>query len=185
MSTTFPHAKRNVLGYDVSEVEAFLDEARQAYDADPAGPLALSSSRIRQASFAMRKGGYSCRHVDAAMERLELAFARRERDHAIAATGSDSWLENGHARIDVLTARFGRSAKHRFTRVGFLSRGYSVKDVDKFVDAARQALPEAISLSAEDVRNAVFRSQFRGYDETQVDLVLDGLVDVLLAVRTD
>lgn len=185
MSSTFPRARRTVLGYDVTQVEAFIDEARQAYDADSEGPLALSSSQIRQVSFALRRGGYSCRHVDAAAERLELAFARRERQHAIVATGDTAWIENGRARMDILIARFGRTAKHRFTRVGFLSRGYSVKEVDKFVDLARQSLPGATFLTAEDARNVAFRSQFHGYDETQVDLVLDGLVDVLLAVRTD
>jgi len=37
---------------------------------------------IRTTAFAMQKGGYSTSHVDAALERLEDAFASRERDRA-------------------------------------------------------------------------------------------------------
>ncbi len=191
MTTTFPHAKRSSLGYDVAEVEAFLTRAREAYDADVADAAdsaenpRLSSSDIRQASFGMRKGGYSCRHVDAALERLELAFARRERDRQISETGTEDWIASGQARAEILLARFERPAKHRFNRVGFLSRGYSTADVDKFVNTASAALGEGQPLTADEVRSAIFRPRFRGYHETQVDFALDGLVEVLLAVATD
>ena len=53
----------------------------------------------------------------------------------------------------------------------------------------RNRLQEAgwtvIVFTADDVRSAMFRSRLGGYHETQVDVVLDGLVDVLLAVSTD
>ena len=185
MTTTFPRTKRSALGYDVSQVEAFLELARAAYDADSLGSTRLSSSDIRQASFAMHKGGYSCRHVDSALERLELAFSRRERDRAIDVVGTQAWVEAGQARLDVLLARFARPAKHRFNRVSLLSRGYSIKDVDAFVDLVSAAGGESKPFAADQVRAALFRSSFGGYNETQVDLVLDGLLDVLIAVGTD
>ena len=52
--------------------------ARRAYDGtarrdDPP----LSSEKIRLTAFGMQKGGYSTAHVDAALERLEDAFAAR------------------------------------------------------------------------------------------------------------
>jgi len=185
VNTTFPRAKRSSLGYDVSQVEAFLELARNAYDTDDAGILGLSSGDIRQASFTMRKGGYSSGHVDSALERLELAFARRERDTAIVTSGTPAWIEANNARRDVLLARFERPAKHRFRHVGPLTRGYSTSDVDKFVNRVSAALGEGLPFALEDVRSAVFRSRLGGYHETQVDLVLDGLVDVLLALGTD
>jgi len=185
VTTTFPRAKRTILGYDVSQVEAFLELARSAYDAELTLIIGLSSSDIRQTSFAMQKGGYSCRHVDAALERLELAFAHRERDRAIVTSGTQAWVEAGQARTEVLLARFGRPAKHRFNRVGLLSRGYSTTDVDAFVDTVSVALGEGQPFTVEKVRSALFRPRFRGYDETQVDLALDGLLDVLIAVATD
>ena len=185
MNTTFPRAKRSSLGYDVEQVEAFLELARSAYDTDVNGILGLSSGDIRQASFSMRKGGYSCRHVDSALERLELAFSRRERDTAIVTSGTAAWVEAGQARLEVLMERFDRPSRHRFRRVGFLTRGYSPADVDKFVNGASAAIGEKMPFTADDVRSAMFRSRLGGYHETQVDVVLDGLVDVLLAVSTD
>jgi DivIVA domain-containing protein len=185
VTTTFPRAKRSSPGYDVSQVEAFLELARSAYDSEAMGATRLSSSDIRQASFAMHKGGYSCRHVDSALERLELAFARRERDRAIEITGTQAWVDAGQARLEVLLARFERPVKDRFNRVGLLSRGYSTKDVDAFVDAASAALGKGKPFAVEQVRSSLFRPRLRGYNETQVDVVLDALVEVLLAVGTD
>lgn len=185
MTTKFPRTKRSSLGYDVSQVEAFLELARAAYDAELTSGNRLSSSDIRQTSFAMCKGAYSCRHVDTALERLELAFARQERDMAIEIMGTQAWVEASQARLGVLLARFERPAKHRFNRVGLLSRGYSTKDVDAFVDTASAALGEGKPFTVDQVRAALFRPRFRGYNETQVDLVLDGLVDVLIAVGSD
>lgn len=185
MNTTFPRAKRFALGYDVSQVEAFLELARTAYDTEATGLLGLSSVDIRQASFAMRKGGYSCRHVDSALERLELAFARRERDTAIVTSGTPAWVEANTARLDVLLVRFERPARHRFRRVGILTRGYAPSDVDKFLNSVSDALGQGLPFSVQQVRSVVFRSRLGGYNETQVDLVLDGLVDVLLALGTD
>ena len=38
-------------------------------------------------------------------------------------------------------------------------------------------------MSVDQVRTAVFRTKKRGYNETQVDLLLDAVIDVMLAVR--
>jgi DivIVA domain-containing protein len=38
-------------------------------------------------------------------------------------------------------------------------------------------------VSVDDVRQVAFGSRTRGYSEAQVDLVLDAVVDVMLAVR--
>ena len=185
VSTTFPRAKRANPGYEVAQVETFLQLARQTYDADVSGGVGLTSKDIRQASFVMNRGGYSCRHVDAALERLELAFSRRERERDISASGTESWVAQGQARIEVLLARFERKEKHRFARVSALTRGYAPADVDAFIDTVSATLTSGAVLDAETVRAALFRPRLGGYDETQVDLVLDALVDVLLAVATD
>ena len=47
MSTTFPRSRKSKQGYDVDQVEDFLEEARRAYTAD-AGQLAvLNAESIR------------------------------------------------------------------------------------------------------------------------------------------
>ena len=68
MSTTFPRARK--LGYDIDQVEDFLEDARRAYHAQPGEPTVVTAETIRQQAFTMRKRGYAPTHVDAALERL-------------------------------------------------------------------------------------------------------------------
>ena len=81
---TFPRSRKSTWGYDVNEVEDFLEDARRAYAADRSQPTVLTADSIRHIAFTMRKGGYSTTAVDAALERLEDAFAAREREKATA-----------------------------------------------------------------------------------------------------
>ena len=50
--------------------------------------------------------------------------------------------------------------------------------------AIARFLQQGEPLTAEDVRSVVFAAQRGGYSETQVDLVLDAVIDILLAVKT-
>lgn len=182
MNATFPAVKRTDTGYNKAQVLAFLEKARVAYDNDIAGAVGLTSSEIRQTSFATEKGGFSSRHVDLALERLETAFAERERAIALATTGEAAWLEKSRQRAEELTARFSRAPKHRFDRVGFFVPGYSVKDVDAFCEKVVAYLTKGEALTLAQVRHATFVSSRGGYNEVQVDAVLDALVDLMLSV---
>ncbi|MBU6264756.1 MAG: DivIVA domain-containing protein [Actinomycetales bacterium] len=179
---TFPRVTRGTRGYNTAEVDAFIAEARIAYDSNIAGASTLTSHAIRDMSFSLHKGGYSTRHVDGALERLETAFAERERAVALATMGEAAWLEKASQNSAVLTARFSREPKHRFNRAGFLSQGYAVKDVDAFADRVLAYLLQGEPLSVADVRSVTFRAARGGYDEAQVDAVLDALVDLLLSL---
>jgi DivIVA domain-containing protein len=179
---TFPRVKRASRGYNTAEVDAFIAEARVAYDSNIAGASTLTSHDIRERAFALHKGGYSTRHVDGALERLETAFAERERAVALATVGEAAWLEKASQISAVLTARFSRAAKHRFSRVGFLTQGYAVKDVDAFAERVTGFLLRGEPLSVADVRSVTFRAARGGYDEAQVDAVLDAVVDLMLSL---
>lgn len=179
---TFPRVKRGTRGYNTAEVDAFIAEARVAYDNQIAGATTLTSRAIRETSFDLAKGGYSTRHVDGALERLETAFAERERAVALATMGEAAWLQQASQISAVLTARFGRAPKHRFNRVAFLAQGYAVKDVDAFAERVSAYLLQGEPLSVADVRSVTFRAARGGYDEAQVDAVLDALVDLLLSL---
>ena len=61
--------------------------------------------------------------------------------------------------------------------------GYSVRDVDRFADKLTRYFRDGWPISIDDVRRVVFTTQRGGYRESQVDLVLDAVVDVMLAVR--
>lgn len=182
MSTTFPRTNKKTPGYDIAQVDRFLATARRAYDALDE-TTQLTAEDIRHTAFAMHKGGFSPRHVDAALERLEDAFAARARERTARAMGEAAWLEQARANAHVLINRLHRPAGDRFDRVSFLTVGYSRTDVDRFANKLLKYFTEGWPLTVDDVRSAVFSPRRGGYRETQVDVVLDAVVDVMLAVR--
>jgi DivIVA domain-containing protein len=183
VSTTFPRSRKSRVGYNVDQVEDFLEEARHAYTADRGDLAVVSAAGIRTMAFAMQKGGYSTVHVDAALERLEDAFASRERERAVERTGDSAWYAQARGAAQEILDRLARPEGQRFSRQSFLSRGYRVADVDSFTDALGDYFQRGTPMSVDQVRSIVFRSAKRGYSETQVDVLLDSVIDVMLAVR--
>lgn len=185
MSTTFPRTRKSALGYNIEQVEDFLEDARRAFDEGlaQADRALLRAEDIRRTAFVMQKGGYSPRHVDAALERLEDVFALRERESASALLGEDVRLAHARKEAQVILDRLVRPDHHRFLRTGPLTYGYNVEQVDDFARRLIAYFQEGTPLSVDQVRTAVFRAQRRGYNEAQVDLVLDGVIAIMLAVR--
>lgn len=184
MSTTFPRTRAKTLGYDIDQVEDFLEEARQAYVADPSMPAVVTSQSIRRMAFGMKKGGYSPAHVDAALERLEDAFAVRERERAVAQPGGqDAWYTQARTTAQAVLDRLARPEGERFDRQGALAHGYDVAQVDAFGDRLVDYFQKGVPMSVEEVRTAAFGSSRRGYSESQVDYLLETVVRVMLAVR--
>ncbi len=182
VTSTFPPARKGKPGYDVEEVERFLADARRAYSAIDGG--GLTSDEIRHTAFrVVRRDGYSVRHVDAALERLEEAFAARERDRAIAERGEDAYYRETRETAQEIVDRLARPVGQRFRRVGILTRGYHPDDVDSFADRVSGYFQRGDAVSVENVRTIAFRSRVGGYDETQVDVLLDAVIRVMLAVR--
>ncbi|AAT89093.1 MFS transporter permease [Leifsonia xyli subsp. xyli] len=177
--STFPRSPKKQLGYDIDEVDDFLASARHAYD----GVTGLTAQEIRRTAFPMRKGGYSPPHVDAALERLEDAFAARERENARAAKGDAVWYKEARATAQVIIDRLERPLGRRFQRMSFIALGYNRQDVDRFSARLVKYFQEGRPMSIEEVRTVTFREQRGGYREAQVDLLLDSVTDVMLAVR--
>ena len=183
MSTTFPRTRKSRRGYNIDEVEDFLEDARRAYSQE-SGISVVNSESIRTVAFAMQKGGYSPTHVDAALERLEDAFASRERERAFAVSGGDqAWYGQARGTAQVILDRLARPAGARFTRVGPLTRAYNVKEVDAFADRLVDYFQHGKPMSVDEVRTVAFSATKRGYTESQVDLLLDSVITVMLAVR--
>ena len=180
--STFPRSPKSAPGYDVEQVDEFLETARRAYDGDDAAPE-LTAADIRHTAFSMAKGGYSTTHVDAALERLEDAFAARERETARARKGDAAWFEEARTTAQVVLNRLDRPLGHRFDRVSFLTLGYNRNDVDRFANRLVRYFQDGRPMSVEEVRTVTFREQRGGYREAQVDLLLDSVTDVMLAVR--
>ncbi len=183
MSNTFPRSRRSRPGYNIDQVEDFLEEARRAYTADRGAQSVLGATAIRHMAFTIQKGGYSTSHVDAALERLEDAFAVRERERALAEAGDAAWYARARSSAQAILDRLARDPGARFSRVGPFTNGYSTKDVDAFAERLINYFQHGKPMSVEQVRTVVFRPKKRGYREAQVDLLLDAVIDVMLAVR--
>lgn len=182
MATTFPRVRRGALGYRVGEVDRFLALAKAAYDSRGTSDD-VSAEQVRRAAFGMQRGGYRTVAVDAALERLEDAFAQRERTAAVRSSGERAWISGSRELAKELIARLSRPRRSRFRRTGLLRVGYSVKDVDRFADQTREYFEAGSDLTVDEVRSVAFRAKRHGYREGQVDLVIDGVVEVMLAVR--
>ncbi len=183
MSTTFPRTRKSRLGYNIEQVEDFLYEAKRAYTADRAELMVIDAQGVRQVAFQMQKGGYSPVHVDAALERLEDAFAARERERAFQSMGQNAWYSETRRMKREIVERLGRPIGHRFDRVNILTVGYNRKEVDRLAGYLGRALADDKPINVDELRMATFRPQHGGYREAQVDLLIDSAVAVILAVR--
>jgi DivIVA domain-containing protein len=182
VTATFPNPRKGKPGYDPAEVDAFLDDARRSYTS--LDESAVTSDDIRHAAFrVVRSHGYSVRHVDAALERLEEAFATRERERAIEQMGEQAYFAETRQTAQEIVDRLARPPGQKFRRASLLARGYHPADVDAFVDRASRYFQQGDALSVDAVRTIAFRGRHGGYDEAQVDLLLDAVIRVMLAVR--
>ena len=181
MSTSFERVSRFSVGYAVSEVDAFLARAREAYEAKDAQ---FTGADIAAASFGTERGGYSMRAVDEALDRLSDAFALQARDDAIARDGEEAWIANLTERAEVLKERLERPAGERFAPGEGKEPSYDRDDVDALCDQLIAYFTEGHPMSVDDVRRAAFRRRkgADGYEEAVVDVYLDHVADVMASV---
>ena len=179
-SAPFPDARGRKKGYEKRAVDAFLEKAREAFESDDPGTL--RSTEVRSASFPLVRRGYAIGPVDAALGRVEDAFAAREREHALSRRGARAWVAETRDTAQVVLDRLSRPRRARFDRVGVLHFGYNVHEVDIVADRIARYLAAGDPITPEQVRSVAFRVQRNGYREAQVDAVLDAVVEVMLAV---
>lgn len=204
VASPFPFAPRGEKGYEPAGVDEFLRRARAAFE-EPAAPPAddadvhdarattdtaaagddapIDAAAVRSVSFALVRRGYAIGAVDAALGRIEDAFAAREREAKIAAIGSNDWVELARTTAQEVLERLSRAPGTRFRKAGVLRFGYRIDEVDIVADKLVAYFERGESVTVEQVRAAAFRMQRRGYDEAQVDAVLDAVVEVMLAIR--
>jgi DivIVA domain-containing protein len=176
---TFPETHGSVKGYDKRAVDAFMLRARGAFE-DGGDPMA--AAEVRQVAFPIVRRGYAIAAVDAALGRIEDAFAAREREAAVSDGGIHAWVGQTRETAQAVLDRLSRPKGHRFDRVGALRYGYRIDEVDLVADKLGRYLETGDSVTVEQVRAVAFRMQRGGYRETQVDAVLDAVIEVMLAV---
>lgn len=183
MHTSFPLATGSQLGYQPEQVDRFLNDARAAYEGAVEGET-MTSAAVRNRAFAVKRGGYAARYVDAAMDRLEEVFYERERRARVRAAGEDAWWDETRQLLSEVRGRINRPRGKRFRRRGLFATGYRRSQVDAFLDRVSEMFERReLALQPAEVRDVVFHSQWRGYDEEQVDALLDAVVELILATR--
>ncbi|MGM1016485.1 MAG: DivIVA domain-containing protein [Actinomycetota bacterium] len=176
----FPVVSGRSKGYHRGAVDAFLTAARESFENDDD---ALSAADVRIASFPLVRDGYVVADVDAALGRVEDAFAARARERVVREQGAGAWVERARGEAQIILDHLARADRRKFARTGLLTFGYRVDEVDHVAARIVRYLRDGDPVSAEQLRSAAFRMQRRGYREEQVDALLDATIDVILAVR--
>lgn len=179
----FPLSRKGQLGYQTDAVDSFLQRARSTYDSEAGSIKPVTSADIRKVAFPLKKNGYSARFVDAAMDRLEEVFYERERRVRMSDIGDDAWWAEVGQLLREVRRRIELPNGSRFRRRGFLATGYRRSQVDAFLDRVSALFAGEGQITTAEVRSVVFHSEWRGYDEDQVDALLDAVIEILLATR--
>lgn len=190
MSSTFERVGRLHSGYDCEEVDSFLREAKAAYAnfshegaEQSADTPAIDETTVRNASFSWSRNGYKPVQVDAALDRLEAAFIQRRRAGVMYTAGEQAWLEQTYNSATTLYPRMLRPEGERFADAD--GRGYAKSEVDEFLDRIAAYFDGKANLASKEVRRTHFHSASGAdaYDESVVDVYLDRVVSVLMAVE--
>lgn len=199
-TTTIARVGKRKKGYDVHQVDAFLEQAHALYEADG---IQLHRSDIQDASFDIVKGGYAIPQVDAALERLEQAVTDKQTQYDIAQLGRVAWKAQTEAQFQELDRHAQRAEGQRFAPAQPKTPSYDRKQVDRLIDrvlAKAEAELERISagssgrqgpeadptLTSQYVEGVSFtqRKGKHGYDERQVDYYLNACVNLLASLES-
>lgn len=182
-NNVFSEVSKFKLGYDMSSVDEFFKKARQAYESET---LSLGVADIQNASFPLIRGsGYATEEVDAALDRLEVAFTVKYRDDIKNTLGANAWSEELTARARTLYGRLRRPAGERFDTPRDSKWGYDKKEVDALCDRLTAYFDRSAIITSSDVKFASFsaRKNSKAYDEASVDAFLARATQVLLGVE--
>lgn len=181
VTTPFPPAEKGAPGYDPAIVTEFLERARRVFEGLEEG---ITSADIRAQVFPLvTKDGLATKPVDEALWRLEEAFADKEKAHKTDSVGEETFFLEVREKAQEILDRSARPASKKFRRVSIIRPGYHPADVDTLCDDITRYLQQQQQLAVSAVRSATFRTLLGGYDEAQVDALLDETISVMLAVR--
>ena len=183
MSGMFREAPGLRSGYDQDQVDAFFERARHAYEGRSDQPV--TGGDVRRAAFDLRRGGYDVSAVDAALDRLERAFAEQHRADYIAAHGRRAWTDGLADRARTLYGRLTRPDGERFAPARMGHQGYRREDVDALCARLTAYFDQGRPITSDEVRGAIFGLAHgrRAYAEAPVDAFLERAVEVLLGVE--
>jgi DivIVA domain-containing protein len=177
MGYAFVQSGTKKFGYSISQVDEFLELARQQFD-EPSRDI-VSALDVRTVRFKLVKNGYSISVVDAALEKLEDAFAAAELTKELVTQGFFEFSEDLDNFRQELVARASRPNRKKFSRRKYPNKGYSIKQVDELCSQLGKTLENKADLNVREVRTAAFKSKRGGYAEYQVDAFLEKVIEGL------
>ena len=182
MADLFRRAKRG-LGYDPREVDEFFEQAQDVYEGRTTG--SMTPVEVRTVAFTQVRHGYDEAQVDGALDRLDVAFARKQRADFIAQKGQQAWLDKIVDRATTLYDRLSRPAGQRFASPHRGQEGYDARQVDALLDRLAAYFNDGAPLKSAEVRYAVFTpvKSRRGYGQGPVDAYLDRALEVLVSAE--
>lgn len=185
------------LGYNVAQVNDFLEHAHKLYDSDDAE---LTQQDIQDVSFDLERNGYVIGQVDAALSRLERAVVDKCTEHELSECGRVVWKARIEALYRKLLKHAQRDYRDRFDSGAPHRPSYARKQVDIMVDQALDKIAFMLGhelewetdddtlngIDADYVSNVIFtqRTGKRGYDERQVDYYLNACVRLLSSLES-
>lgn len=180
MAKMFPRVRFTQTGYHMDQVEDFFDQAREDYEVGGQ----MQAREVRVAAFDLVRGGYEPGAVDLALDRVEAAFAARERVVFIEQHGQDAWMSEVANRATQLYPRLTRPDGLRF-RPPARGKGYERDAVDAVMVRLIEYFDAGRALTSDDLRRVTFAAApaGRAYAEGPVDAFIDRAIDILLAVE--
>lgn len=181
MRDMFPNVSFVRKGYHRAQVDQFFEQARAAYERPALDDHHMSAFDVHRAAFDMVRHGYKTAAVDAALDRLEAAFATRARDQFVRAHGQQAWMAQLAERAQVLYPRLRRPLGQRFRPPVDSRAGYDAREVDALLNRLIAFFDSGQPLAPENLRHATFRKRGKrgAYDERTVDAYIARAVDVL------
>lgn len=198
-SATIARAGKRKWGYDVGQVDAFLERAHTLYEDDEPK---MSQEDIQNVSFALEKDGYVISQVDAALNRLEKAVVDKQTQWDVAHFGRVAWRAATEQLAHSLYGRADRPEKDRFEPGASRHPSYDRKQVDRLVNQvigkikrelgeSKESESDAVrkidaELTSTRVSNIIFTQRIgkRGYSERQVDAYLNRAIQVLARLES-
>lgn len=193
-------AGKNEWGYNVSQVDEFLKNARSLYEEDEPN---LTQSEIHKVAFDLEKNGYDVSAVDAALRRLEAAVVDKLAEWTIEHEGRAEWNSQTEKLALTLIPRAKREDKKAFHDGRFMTPSYDKKQVDTFIRSAANYINSALELGAlsrtshrhtsvtiekytlDNVARIIFKQRkgSAGYDEAQVDAYINRVSEVIARIE--
>ena len=185
------------LGYNVAQVDAFLERAHTLYESDEAR---LTQQDIQEISFDLERNGYVIGQVDAALSRLERAVVDKYTEQEISECGRVAWKARAEELYRKLLKHAQRDYRERFDNGASRRPSYARKQVDIMVDQALDKIALMLGhelewetdentlndINSTYVSNVIFTQKTgkHGYDERQVDYYLNACVRLLSSLES-